>query len=100
MPPDRADVHEIFAFEAPAPLAPGASGGGAGETLAVDDAVTHRGDHSGRITRDTASPDDFSALNFHLPVDFTGGEIELSRHRSRAWAPTSRRRPQQRRLSG
>ena len=52
------------------------SGGPAG-TFAVDGQIVHGGRWALRIERKDASPDGFTAVSKTIPIDFTGGRLEL-----------------------
>jgi hypothetical protein len=46
-------------------------------TVSIDDSVFHTGPRSVRLRRDAQSPSNFSVITRKLPVDFSGGAVEL-----------------------
>jgi C-terminal processing protease CtpA/Prc len=46
-------------------------------TVQVDKEIVHGGSWSARFDRDAARTDNFSVISKNLPVDFTGGTVEL-----------------------
>lgn len=68
----------ILTFETQRAAGPlGDWGGGPAGTLFADNQVVHSGLWSARIERTATSPNQFSTMTRVMPVDFTGGKIEL-----------------------
>jgi len=78
------DLAKILSFEVEHPGGrPGNWMGGPPDTHFVDEKVVHSGKWAVRLERTAGSPQSFSTITRSMPMDFTGGKIEL-----RGWLKT------------
>lgn len=75
----RSDLADRLNFEGqqPGDVSPTGWDGGPTATLFADNKIVHGGHWSARIERQADSPGEFSSLHKAIPIDFSGGTVEL-----------------------